>query len=212
MPQLSWVILVRSSSPETYNEHPSFFVFLLQMGSFTVCCQAAGRVRLSSRWRFFTVAPSSWDSISSNLLQMVSSCKILHHFHKQCLHWRSRNVFSDEGNFTFTFFGKFHLNRCNNRDVAAASRAAPAQNGASAYGYPSPCVMNGYGPAPPAPPGYTYQPPVQANGFYPGPAAPPGNMGYPYPAAAAGKELTQPNNFCDASVNIILFFFKVLSS
>lgn len=25
MPQLSWVILVRSSSPETYNEHPSFF-------------------------------------------------------------------------------------------------------------------------------------------------------------------------------------------
>lgn len=68
--------------------------------------------------------------------------------------------------------------------------------------------MNGYGPAPPAPPGYTYQPPVQANGFYPGPAAPPGNMGYPYPAAAAGKELTQPNNFCDASENIILFFLK----
>lgn len=67
-----------------------------------------------------------------------------------------------------------------------ASRAAPAQNGASAYGYPSPCVMNGYGPAPPAPPGYTYQPPAQANGFYPGPAPPPGNMGYPYPAAAAG--------------------------
>lgn len=104
------------------------------------------------------------------------------------------------------FLGSSISNRCNNRDVAAASRAAPAQNGASAYGYPSPCVMNGYGPAPPAPPGYTYQPPVQANGFYPGPAAAPGNMGYPYPAAAAGKELTKPNNFCDASVNIILFF------
>lgn len=50
--------------------------------------------------------------------------------------------------------------------------------------------MNGYGPPPAAPPGYAYQPPAQANGFYPVPAPPPGSMGYPYPAAAAGKQLT----------------------
>lgn len=80
-------------------------------------------------------------------------------------------------------------------DPVAASRAAPAQNGASSYGYPSPSAMNGYGPPPPAPPGYAYQPPAQANGFYPGPAPPPGNMGYPYPAAAAGKEWTYTTVF-----------------
>lgn len=73
----------------------------------------------------------------------------------------------------------------------AASRAAPAQNGATSYGYPSPSMMNGYGPPPPAPPGYAYQPPVQSNGFYPSPAPPAGNMGYPYPTAAAGKEFHQ---------------------
>lgn len=106
-------------------------------------------------------------------------------------------------------FWKSHLNHCYNCDAVAASRAAPAQNGASSYGYPSPCVMNGYGPAPPAPPGYVYQPPAQANGFYPGPAPPPGNMGYPYPAAAAGKELTKRNPFWSISVNNTVF--KVLS-
>jgi len=73
----------------------------------------------------------------------------------------------------------------------AASRAAPAQNGAPSYGYPSPGVMNGYGPAPAAPNGYPYPPPPQQNGFYQGPPPPAaGNMGYPYPTAAAGTEFS----------------------
>uniref|UniRef100_A0A3Q2P052 WBP2 N-terminal like n=1 Tax=Fundulus heteroclitus TaxID=8078 RepID=A0A3Q2P052_FUNHE len=69
-----------------------------------------------------------------------------------------------------------------------ASRAAPAQNGAPAYGYPSPGMVNGYGPPASAPNSYPYAPPPQQNGFYQGPSPPtaPGNMGYPYPAAAAG--------------------------
>uniref|UniRef100_A0A3Q0TCB9 WBP2 N-terminal like n=1 Tax=Amphilophus citrinellus TaxID=61819 RepID=A0A3Q0TCB9_AMPCI len=71
-----------------------------------------------------------------------------------------------------------------------ASRAAPAQNGAAAYGYPSPGMMNGYGPPPPASQGYPYPPPPpqqQQNGFYQGPPpAAAGNMAYPYPPAAAG--------------------------
>lgn len=67
----------------------------------------------------------------------------------------------------------------------SASRAAPAQNGAPSYGYPSPGVMNGYGPAPPAAHGYPYPPPTQQNGFYQGPP-PAANMGYNYPPAAAG--------------------------
>lgn len=63
-----------------------------------------------------------------------------------------------------------------------ASRAPPAQNGGASFGYPSPGVMNGYGP-PPVPQNYPYESPPQQNGFY---QAPPGNMGYPYPMAAAG--------------------------
>uniref|UniRef100_A0AAQ6IN97 GRAM domain-containing protein n=1 Tax=Anabas testudineus TaxID=64144 RepID=A0AAQ6IN97_ANATE len=69
-----------------------------------------------------------------------------------------------------------------------ASRAAPAQNGAASYGYPSPGMMNGYGPPSSAPPGYPYPPPPpQQNGFYQGPPPAAGNMGYPYPTAAAGN-------------------------
>nr|XP_020480597.1 postacrosomal sheath WW domain-binding protein [Monopterus albus] len=67
-----------------------------------------------------------------------------------------------------------------------ASRAAPAQNGAASFGYPSPGMMNGYGPPPPAPPGYPYPPPPQENGFYQGPPPAAGNMGYPYPTPTAG--------------------------
>ncbi|XP_037113573.1 postacrosomal sheath WW domain-binding protein [Syngnathus acus] len=72
-----------------------------------------------------------------------------------------------------------------------ASRGDPAQNGAASYhGYPSPGMMNGYGPPPPAAQGYPFAPAPQQNGFYPQPPPPPpaapGNMGYPYPAAAPG--------------------------
>ncbi|XP_034066126.1 postacrosomal sheath WW domain-binding protein [Gymnodraco acuticeps] len=70
-----------------------------------------------------------------------------------------------------------------------ASRAAPAQNGAASFGYPSPGMTNGYGPAPPAPPapqGYTYTPSPQQNGFYQGPPPPAANMGYPMPMPATG--------------------------
>lgn len=74
--------------------------------------------------------------------------------------------------------------------VVSASRAAPAQNGAASYGYPSPGMMNGYGPPPPAPPAYAYPSPAQQNGFYQGPTPAAGNMGYPYPTAAAGREFS----------------------
>lgn len=74
--------------------------------------------------------------------------------------------------------------------VVSASRAAPAQNGAASYGYPSPGMMNGYGPPPPAPPSYAYPSPAQQNGFYQGPTPAAGNMGYPYPTAAAGREFS----------------------
>ncbi|XP_077414661.1 postacrosomal sheath WW domain-binding protein [Vanacampus margaritifer] len=68
-----------------------------------------------------------------------------------------------------------------------ASRGAPAQNGdASYHGYPSPGMMNGYGPSPPAPQGYPYAPPPQQNEFYPPPPTAAGNMGYPYPTAPPG--------------------------
>uniref|UniRef100_A0A8C4H0J0 WBP2 N-terminal like n=1 Tax=Dicentrarchus labrax TaxID=13489 RepID=A0A8C4H0J0_DICLA len=70
-----------------------------------------------------------------------------------------------------------------------ASRAAPAQNGAASYGYPSPGPMNGYGPPPPA---YPYPTPPQQNGFYQGPLPAAGNMGYPCPTAAAGTVLKAP--------------------
>ncbi|CAI5674517.1 unnamed protein product [Oreochromis niloticus] len=66
-----------------------------------------------------------------------------------------------------------------------ASRGAPVQNGAAAYGYPSPGMMNGYGPPPPAPQGYPYPPPPQQNGFYQGPPPAAGNMPYSYPPPAA---------------------------
>lgn len=66
-----------------------------------------------------------------------------------------------------------------------ASRGAPVQNGAAAYGYPSPGMMNGYGPTPPAPQGYPYPPPPQQNGFYQGPPPAAGNMPYSYPPPAA---------------------------
>lgn len=69
-----------------------------------------------------------------------------------------------------------------------ASRAPPAQNGGASFGYPSPGVMNGYGP-PPVPQNYPYESPPQQNGFY---QAPPGNMGYPYPMAAAGMYPSAP--------------------
>ncbi|XP_007560322.1 WW domain-binding protein 2 [Poecilia formosa] len=84
-----------------------------------------------------------------------------------------------------------------------ASRAGPAQNGAPAYGYPSPGMVNGYGPPPPAPTGYPYPPPPQQNGFYQGPSPPtaPGNMGYPYPTAAAGTALSQ---------NDFFFYFRIV--
>lgn len=66
-----------------------------------------------------------------------------------------------------------------------ASRTTPAQNGAASYGYPSPGMMNGYGPPQSAPPAYPYPSPQQ-NGFYPGPTPAAGNVGYPHPTAAAG--------------------------
>ncbi|KAK7939358.1 hypothetical protein WMY93_002684 [Mugilogobius chulae] len=63
-----------------------------------------------------------------------------------------------------------------------ASRAPPVQNGAAAYGYPSPTVMMGsYGPLPPAP-AYPYPGPPQPNGYYPAPPTGVGNMAYPPPA------------------------------
>lgn len=76
--------------------------------------------------------------------------------------------------------------------IVLASRAAPAQNGAFSYGYPSPSMMNSYGPPPAAPPSYAYPPPGQQNGFYQGPpppAAAAGNMGYHYPTAPTGTPL-----------------------
>lgn len=79
--------------------------------------------------------------------------------------------------------------------IVLASRAAPAQNGAFSYGYPSPSMMNSYGPPPAAPPSYAYPPPGQQNGFYQGPpppAAAAGNMGYHYPTAPTGR----PRHFC----------------
>ncbi|XP_029945615.1 postacrosomal sheath WW domain-binding protein [Salarias fasciatus] len=84
---------------------------------------------------------------------------------------------------TFTSGGAIEVGQQLFKLATNASRAAPAQNGAASYGYPSP-MMNGYGPSPAAPPGYPYPPPQQ-NGFY---QAPPGavNMGYPDPTAAAG--------------------------
>lgn len=87
-----------------------------------------------------------------------------------------------------TIFIKIPFSSC-----VPASRAAPAQNGAAAYGYPSPGMMNGYGPSSPAPNGYPYPPPPQQNGFYQGPPPPPaaGNMGYP---AAAGTKFTYLQN------------------
>lgn len=69
----------------------------------------------------------------------------------------------------------------------SASRAPPAQNGAASYGYPSPGMMNGYGPPPTAPPSYGYPPPGRQNGFYQVPPPVAGNMGYPYPTATAGR-------------------------
>lgn len=63
-----------------------------------------------------------------------------------------------------------------------ASRAKPAQNGAAAYGYPSPGNM-GYGPPPPA---YPYPGPPAANGFYQPPPPTADNMAYPYPPPAPG--------------------------
>uniref|UniRef100_A0A3Q3EVB7 WBP2 N-terminal like n=1 Tax=Labrus bergylta TaxID=56723 RepID=A0A3Q3EVB7_9LABR len=69
-----------------------------------------------------------------------------------------------------------------------ASRAPPAQNGASSFGYPSPGMMNGYGPPSQAPPAYPFPPPPpQQNGFYQGPPPAPTNMGYPSPTPAAGN-------------------------
>lgn len=78
--------------------------------------------------------------------------------------------------------------------INLASRAAPAQNGAFSYGYPSPSMMNSYGPPPAAPPpSYPYPPPPgQQNGFFQGPPPPPpaaaaGNMGYHNPTAPMGR-------------------------
>lgn len=69
----------------------------------------------------------------------------------------------------------------------SASRAPPAQNGAASYGYPSPGMMNGYGPPPTAPPSYAYPAPGRQNGFYQVQPPVAGNMGYPYPTATAGR-------------------------
>ncbi|XP_018593983.1 postacrosomal sheath WW domain-binding protein [Scleropages formosus] len=66
-----------------------------------------------------------------------------------------------------------------------ASRAPPAQNGGPSFGYPSPGVMNGYGP-PPGPYGYPYGYPPPQNGFAGAPSAPQGNMGCPFPPPSAG--------------------------
>lgn len=72
--------------------------------------------------------------------------------------------------------------------INLASRAAPAQNGAFSYGYPSPSMMNGYGPPPVAPPSYAYPPPGQQSGFYQGPPpAAVGPMGYHNPTAPTGR-------------------------
>ncbi|XP_008328542.1 postacrosomal sheath WW domain-binding protein [Cynoglossus semilaevis] len=67
-----------------------------------------------------------------------------------------------------------------------ASRAGPPQNGAPSYGYPSPVMMNGYGPAAPAQGGYAYPAPPQQNGFYQGPPS------APAPAPAPAPEYGYP--------------------
>nr|XP_015800780.2 postacrosomal sheath WW domain-binding protein [Nothobranchius furzeri] len=89
---------------------------------------------------------------------------------------------------TFTSGGAIEVGQHLFKLASNASRSTPAQNGAPSYGYPSPMMVNGYGPPPPAPNGYPYPPPPQQNGFYQGSAPPAGNMGYPYPPppAAAG--------------------------
>ncbi|MFT7797843.1 WW domain-binding protein 2-like [Arapaima gigas] len=66
-----------------------------------------------------------------------------------------------------------------------ASRAPPAQNGSPSFGYPSPGVMNGYGP-PPGPYGYPYAYNPPQNGFAGAPTAPQGDMGYPFASPSAG--------------------------
>ncbi|AWP18549.1 putative WW domain-binding protein 2-like isoform 3 [Scophthalmus maximus] len=87
---------------------------------------------------------------------------------------------------SFTSGGAIELGQHLFKLATNASRAGPAQNGAASYGYPSPGMMNGYGPTPPAPHGYPYPPPPQQNGFYQGAPPAPANMGYAYPTDAAG--------------------------
>ncbi|TNM97512.1 postacrosomal sheath WW domain-binding protein [Takifugu flavidus] len=94
-----------------------------------------------------------------------------------------------EANFKMSFLngGAIEVGQHLFKLATNASRAAPAQNGAFAYGYPSPSMMNG--PPPAAPPSYVYPPPGQQNGFYQGPpppAAAAGNMGYHYPTTPTG--------------------------
>lgn len=112
--------------------------------------------------------------------------RLKHNLFKRWQHWVRP---CDPGCVSFQFVFKRPL-----ISIVLASRAAPAQNGAFSYGYPSPSMMNSYGPPPAAPPSYPYPPPGQQNGFYQGPPPPAaaGNMGYHYPTAPTGRLL----HFC----------------
>ncbi|XP_067088783.1 postacrosomal sheath WW domain-binding protein [Osmerus mordax] len=101
--------------------------------------------------------------------------------------WEGQATFK----MSFTSGGAIELGQELFKLATNASRAPPAQNGGASYGYPSPGMMNGYGPAA-VPNSYPFAPPPQQNGFYQGPPAPPVNMGYPYPTAAAGMYPSAP--------------------
>ncbi|XP_020782879.1 postacrosomal sheath WW domain-binding protein [Boleophthalmus pectinirostris] len=140
--------------------------------------------------------------VSTNAKDHVVSAMFPYHLMKGCsieqpvfgANYIKGNVMAEYGGgwdgtaqFKMTFmsggaidFGQYLFKLATN-----ASRAPPAQNGAAAYGYPSPVMMNSYGPPPPAP-AYPYPGPPQPSGYYQAPPPAAGNMAYPYPPPAPG--------------------------
>ncbi|XP_033827448.1 postacrosomal sheath WW domain-binding protein [Periophthalmus magnuspinnatus] len=138
--------------------------------------------------------------VSTNAKDHVVSAMFPYHLMKGCsieqpvfgANYIKGNVLAEYGGgwegtaqFKMTFmsggaidFGQYLFKLATN-----ASRAPPAQNGAAAYGYPSPVMINSYGPPAP-PPAYPYPGPPQPNGYYPAPPPAAANMAYPYPPPA----------------------------
>ncbi|XP_056143445.1 postacrosomal sheath WW domain-binding protein [Lampris incognitus] len=143
-------------------------------------------------YRLLFVSSSTKDSLGSAMFPyyLMKGCSIEQpvfapNYIKGTITAEPGGGWEGQANFklSFTSGGAIELGQHFVKLATNASRAAPAQNETASYGYPSPGMMNGYGPSP-APQSYPYAPPPQQNGFYQGPPPAAGNMGYPYPTAA----------------------------